>query len=107
MMIFISLSELLDGIRIFLTNQNQRIYHFVGVGCSFQFIIVKLTSNQFRLINLKSEIVDEMTRLELIKSVWDEVRKIVLNYDDLLNESEFIKSDLTASIEEFREQFHQ
>jgi len=42
MMIFISLSELLDGIRIFLINQNQRIYHFVGIGCSFKFIRVRL-----------------------------------------------------------------
>ena len=61
MMIFISISELLDGIGIFLNHQNQKIYYFVGVGCSFQFIIVKQDIYIFRLTNMKSQIIDEFT----------------------------------------------
>ena len=106
MIIFISISELLDGIRIFLINQSQRIYHFVGVGCSFQFIIVKQRSNQFKLTNLKSEIIDEMTRLELVESFWKEVKSFVLNFSDYLGEDEIVKNDLTVSIEEFKNQFN-
>ncbi|MEM7717504.1 MAG: hypothetical protein AAF349_28845 [Cyanobacteria bacterium P01_A01_bin.68] len=69
MMIFISLSELLDGIRLFLINPSQRIYHFVGIRCSFQFIIVKQTFNQFRITNLKSKTLDECNQFELIESI--------------------------------------
>ncbi|MGB3757945.1 MAG: hypothetical protein WBA07_16455 [Rivularia sp. (in: cyanobacteria)] len=106
MIIFISISDLLDGIRIFLINQSQRIYHFVGVGCSFQFLLVKETSNKFRLTNLKSEIIDEMTRLQLIESVWQEVKAFMFKYGDSIDEDEIIKNDLTDSIKEFEKQFN-
>ena len=41
MMIFISLCEFLNSVRILLTSPIKKTYNFVGVGCSFQFFIVK------------------------------------------------------------------
>lgn len=106
MMIFMSTSQLIDGIRSFLINQNQRIYHFVGVGCSFQFIIVKQSSHKFRLTNMKSEIIDESTQLELIEAIWNEVKVFMLKYGCSLDENEIVKHDLTVSIEDFKKQFN-
>ena len=106
MMIFVSISELLDGIRVFLINPNKKKYHFVGVGCSFQFFIVKQALNKFKITNLKSEIIDEVTQFELVEAIWQEVKAFMLKYGDFLNEKEVVKNDLTYSVEEFKKQFN-
>lgn len=41
MMIFMSLSELLDGICAVLSIPERKTYDFVGVGCYFEFFVVK------------------------------------------------------------------
>ncbi|MDZ8259346.1 hypothetical protein [Nostoc sp. ChiQUE01b] len=56
MMIFISLCELLDGIRLFLINPINNRYNFVGVGSSFQFYLLKKETNSLILSSVKNEV---------------------------------------------------
>ncbi|WP_373529820.1 hypothetical protein [Nostoc sp.] len=106
MMIFISLCDLLDGVRLFLINPIKNRYHFVGVGSSFQFFLVKKGYSNLILTSVKNEIIDEIPRLELIEDIWKEIKSFMLKYDDSLNEKEIVKNDLTISIEEFKKQFN-
>ncbi|MEH2240479.1 hypothetical protein [Nostoc sp.] len=106
MMVFISLCDLLDGVRLFLINPIKNTYHFVGVGSSFQFFLVKKGASKLILTSVKKEEIDEITRLELIEDIWKEVKLFMLKYGHSLNEKEIVKNDLTISIEEFKKQFN-
>ncbi|MEH2225174.1 hypothetical protein [Nostoc sp.] len=106
MMIFISLCDLLDGVRLFLINPIKNRYHFVGVDSSFQFLLVKKGYSNLMLTSVKNEIIDEIPRLELIEDIWKEIKSFMLKYDHSLNEKEIVKNDLTISIEEFKKQFN-
>ena len=105
MMIFISLSELLDGICVLLSVPERKTYDFVGVGCSFEFFIVKKDASNLILTTAKNELIDEITSEKFIEIIWQEVNIFMLNYGDLL-ESGSVKSDLTNSIEDFKKQFN-
>ena len=99
MMIFISLCDLLYNVRVLLTSPFKKQYNFVGAGCSFQFFIVKKSSNRLILTSVKNEVIDEVTELELVESIWKGVSSFMLQYGNLLNEKEIVKNDLTISIE--------
>lgn len=104
MMIFISLSELLSGSRVLLSIPEKK-FNFVGVGCSFEFFIVKKDARNLILTTAKNELVDEITYGKFIEMIWQEVNSFMLNYGDLL-ESGSVKNDLTNSIEKFKKQFN-
>ncbi|WP_449420327.1 hypothetical protein [Phormidium nigroviride] len=106
MMIFISLCELLNSVRILLTSPIKKTYNFVGVGCSFQFFIVKKESNKLILTSVKNEAIDEFTYGELVEEIWREVKLFMLKYGNSLDEKEIVKNDLTYSLEEFKKQFN-
>ena len=105
MMIFISLSELLWGICVLLSVPEEKTYDFVGVGCSFEFFIVKKDASNLILTTAKNELIDEITHGTFIEIIWQEVNIFMLNYGDLL-ESRSVKNDLTNSIEKFKKQFN-
>jgi hypothetical protein len=105
MMIFISLSELLDGICAVLSIPERKTYDFVGVGCSFEFFVVKKDASILILTTAKNELIDEITHRTFIEIIWQEVKIFMLNYGDLL-ESGSVKSDLTNSLEDFKKQFN-
>jgi len=105
MMIFISLSELLDGICAVLSIPERKTYDFVGVGCSFEFFVVKKDASILILTTAKNELIDEITHRTFIEIIWQEVKIFMLNYGDLL-ESGSVKNDLTNSIEDFKKCFN-
>lgn len=106
MMIFISLCELINSVRILLTSPIKKTYNFVGVGCSFQFFIVKKESDKLILTSVKNEAIDEFTYRELVEEIWREVKLFMLKYGNSLDEKEIVKNDLTYSLEEFKKQFN-
>lgn len=106
MMIFISLCELINSVRILLTSPIKKTYNFVGFGCSFQFFIVKKESNKLILTSAKNEAIDEFTYGELVEEIWREVKLFMLKYGNSLDEKEIVKNDLTYSLEEFKKQFN-
>jgi hypothetical protein len=106
MMIFISIVELLDGLRIFFLNQTNQKYNFVGTDSSFQFFLIKIQANQLRLTSVKNKLIDEITQLDLVNVVWKEVKDFISKYGCFLDENEIVKDDLTSSIETFKKQFN-
>jgi hypothetical protein len=106
MMIFISIVELLDGIRLFFLNQDNQKYNFVGTDSSFQFFLIKSESDKFRLTDINNKLIDETTQLDIINAVWKEVETFISNYDYFLDEKEIVKNDLTGSINAFKKQFN-
>jgi hypothetical protein len=105
MMIFISLSDLLYGICALLSIPERKTYDFVGVGCSFEFFLVKKDASNLILTTAKKELIDEIPNGEFIETIWQEVKMFVLNYGDLL-ESGSVKYDLINAIEDFKKQFN-
>ena len=105
MMIFISLSDLLWGICALLSIHKKKTFDFVGVGCSFEFFLVKKDASNLILTTAKNELIDEITHGTFIEIIWQEVNIFMLNYGDLL-ESGSVKSDLTNSLEDFKKQFN-
>ena len=83
-----------------------KVYNFVGVGCSFQFFIVKKSSNNLILTSIKNKVIDELTELEIVEKKWKEVKSFMLNYGNSIEEKEIVYNDLTYSIEEFKKQFN-
>ncbi len=83
----------------------KKTFDFVGVGCSFEFFIVKKDASKLILTTAKNELVDEITYGKFIEIIWQEVNSFMLNYGDLL-ESGSVKNDLTNSIENFKKQFN-
>ena len=78
----------------------------MGVGYSFQFLIVKKSSNNLILTSIKNKVIDELTELELVEKKWREVKSFMLNYGNSIEEKEIVYNDLTYSIEEFKKQFN-
>jgi hypothetical protein len=101
MMIFISLCDFLDGVRLLLISPNKSSYHFVGVGSSFQFFVIKKGASELMLTSLKNEVIDETTHLALVEDIWKSINPFVLNHSHLLDDK-----GLKFSMEEFKKQFH-
>ena len=59
-MIFLSLVELLDGIRLFIRDKNRHQYNYVAVDSSFQFYLVRKTANILRIENSKRGCIEEI-----------------------------------------------
>ena len=91
---------------MYLTYLESAVYNFVGVGYSFQFLIVKKSSNNLILTSIKNKVIDELTELELVEKKWREVKSFMLNYRNSIEEKEIVYNDLTYSIEEFKKQFN-
>lgn len=104
MMIFISLSELLYGVRSFISDVGKKNYNFVGTGSSFQFFLFK-EKDEIVLRATNGQEVDRLTQLELIKAIWEGTREFTLKYSQFLEEKEIVYKDLHDSIKEFKKQF--
>lgn len=105
MMIFLSIVQLLDGTRLFLTDPGKDVYNFVGVDCSFQFFLLK-GKDKLILKSIKKEEIDEIKPPEFIKAVWKGIREFMLQYGHYLDNEEIIADDLHSSIREYKKQFN-
>ena len=107
MMIFISIVELLDGIRIFLKDENKKSYCFVGVDSSFQLFLIKnLKKNELILKDSENIEISRLNENDFVNSIWNGIKTFISKYQRFLDEEEIIIDDLKNSIEEFRKQFN-
>jgi hypothetical protein len=104
MMIFISLSELVNDIRRFLTDKNQIEYNFVGADSSFQFYLSK-NKELIRLTSVGGDLIDEMPEHKIIEAFWNGVKIFMLKYGSCLDKDEMIYDDLKSSILDFEVEF--
>jgi hypothetical protein len=111
MMIFISITELLDGVRLFITDSSSKSYNFVGAGSSFQFFLEK-QRDLIVLYDVKHKSLSQVTSSEVIVSVWSGVKAFIQSVEEELNFATgsllavLANSDLSSAIEDFQKQFH-
>jgi hypothetical protein len=101
MMIFISITELLCGIRQFICDEKLKEYNFVGADSSFQFYIKKKEKTLIITNNCSNKI-DSVTYSELSLSVWEGVNDLLSKYGHYITPEELIYDDLCYSTEEFK-----
>lgn len=111
MMLFPSLSQLLDGIRYFLAVQPSRSYTFVAIDSSFGLRFTKDKSGNVIVTSPEAEI-RGVPPTELVVSLWEGVNKFLNDYDVRLNVSgepvlieDAFRHDLKNSIDSFRVAF--
>ena len=103
MMIFISISELLDKVVQLVKNQ-AKDYQFNGVDSSFVFNISN-RNGTFYVKDSKHNLIAECTPVDLVKSIWLGVSKIVNKYRPFLENDDGVTKDLDMSIKEFKTEF--
>jgi hypothetical protein len=104
MMLFISISELLDGLRRFLHDKNAAMYRFIGVDSSFQLLITRLGDDRLK-IEVNGYVVDEVPTFNLIRAVWEGVRDFIAQYGQHLPHEDPASDDLRAATKDFEETF--
>lgn len=104
MMIFISIVELLDGLRRFFSDTRSKSYKFIGADCSFQFTVKRVKENQFTLISDGQEI-DTVTQTEIVQAIWKGVKSFLDCYQNQIDSTDTVANDLSSAVAEFREFF--
>lgn len=101
-MIFLSVIELLDGIRRFFLQGGTDEYNFVGAGSSFQFF-VRREKGQCIIFDREKKKVDDSTQTEFVQAVWNGVTLFMSMHGHQISEADAVSSDLSSSIEEFKQ----
>lgn len=104
MMIFISLSQLLDDLRLFLISNNRESYNFVGVDSSFQFYLFK-AKKMIELKDSKHELICVVSETQIVESFWKGISNFLLKYSSCLGRDEIVYEDLKNSVLDFKGQF--
>lgn len=100
MMIFLSIVELLDGIRRFMLTKDASNYRFVGADCSFQFSATNLEGDRIRLTSDQG-IIDEVQTTEMIKAVWKGVSAFLSLYGASIRPDDPVADDLRSAADSF------
>jgi hypothetical protein len=102
MMIFLSIVQLLDGIRHL--SESDEDFRFVGEGSSFQFF-VKLRDQLICVEDTNGDVVGETRLDEFVIQLLKEVERLITTNSSLLCEEEIIYFDLQDSISQFKVKF--
>ena len=100
MMIFLSVVELLDGLKDFLQKENQTKFDWIGVDSSFSLIFQKNSAEDIS-VAAGRELIAKVQALELAAVIY---RSIVAFLDDKANQlaiDDPVLEDLTVAKEEF------
>jgi len=100
MMIFLSIVDLLDGLRRLLSSPSEHSYTFIGIGTSFSILFEK-TRNGLR-ISANGMIIDECGPADVVKAVIEGV-DLFLGSTPLPDEPAL--TDLTNAIADFHSMF--
>jgi hypothetical protein len=105
MMIFLSIVELLDGLRRFLLDRHASRYHFVGVDSSFQFLVTREADDAIRVMYDQNTL--EVVRTEdMIAAVWAGIDRFMSRYGRYIVADDPVADDLHSSLESFARSFN-
>lgn len=104
MMIFLSVVEILDGIRHFMLDHYASTYNFVGVDSSFQFSVTKLEGDRIRLTGDQG-IMDEVETTEMIQTIWKEISIFLSRYGSSIKSHDPVADDLVSAVDSFKGAF--
>ncbi len=99
MMVFVSATMLLDGLRRFLTGRERR-FRFHSVDSSFQ-VVFQAQSNDRVRISSYGIILDEVTRAELVQAVADCGLDVFSQWSPFLPVTDAARIGLEQSVQEF------
>ena len=105
MMIFISITELLDGIRRFFLN-NLKKYEFIATDSSFTVWFIK-NKNNIVTISCKKKVISRLAPKKLAISIWKNVGNFIAKTAVFLPDDDSVVADLYASISDFDEFMNQ
>ena len=103
MMIFVSLSLLLYGIKQLASKEIEE-YKFVAVEGGFSFYLTN-TDNIWVLTDKKNDIIAESSLSNFVQSIWRGVNEFQCTYKPLIEEVDVGIKDFEESVEDFRTQF--
>lgn len=104
-MIFLSIVELLDGIYLFINNENQKEYNYVASDCSFRFYLTKIKSDLLVIEDSKRKTIDEIKKSEFVDCIWKSIKRFLNNYYEFLDQNEIIQNDLINALKSFAKNF--
>ena len=104
-MIFLSLVELLDGIRLFINDKSRYEYNYVAVDSSFQFYLVKKLENMLVIENSKRNCIEEINEDEFIKVVGESITSFFQKNYSVFNRVVITDNDLNNSLNAFSKEF--
>jgi hypothetical protein len=104
MMIFISITDLLDGIHHLLIDRSVDTYNFVGADCSFQFVVSRMEEN-WVIKSSSGTTIAVLSSTELTNSLWTGLKNFLDKYTNRINPQEPAYQDLYDSVEEFKKAF--
>jgi hypothetical protein len=100
MMIFLSLPDILDGIRKILSSSGRKQYEFVGIDSSFMVLFTK-ESDGHVVVNCHKKKISRLTDKEFAISIWKGVQNFLLEKGRLLLKNDFAVEDLSSSVNQF------
>ena len=83
---------------------NQKQFVFKGTDSSFDFYIFN-NKKAVLITDLKKNKIAETNKPDFIQTVWEEINKFVVRYEDMLDKKHGVTIDLYNSIAEFKTQF--
>lgn len=101
-MLFISITELLDGVRSLVLN-NEKQYDYLSIGSGFTFHIIR-KKNHFIITDVQNKLIAKSTSKELIQSIWNPVNKFITKYRPYLEEGAGVTIGLDDSVKDFQTQ---
>ena len=104
MMIFISVIDLLDGIRRFILDSKTKTYKFVGAGSSFSFSVTRIRNDHFS-IQSGTDKIGTLSRQELVRSIWQSVSQFLERYQSYLSDTDLTLQDLDRAPDQFSKAF--
>ena len=104
MMVFLSIVQLLYGVRHLVVCETVSEFIFVGEDSSFQFAIRK-QNDRFYFEEKKGHSIVNVTTKELVTFLWEGVQSFVNDYGHRLDSQGSVYKDLFTSLKEFQQEF--
>lgn len=100
MMVFISIIELLDGLKVFLFSKKKN-YVFIGADSSFSLLFEKLKNNDIR-ISSGGTLLGVEKRMDLVAAIWRGVDEFLENRLNQISSDDMVYNDLISSVDAFK-----
>ena len=101
MLIFPSIVLLLDQTRFFYLSSLRKVCNFVGVDCSFQFVLERTHEGTFCL-KCDGEVLTQTSKQDVIEAIWLGVTRFMDDYGHHISPDDIMYEDLNKAMSEFK-----
>lgn len=104
MMVFLAITDLLDGVRELILNDSIQGYEFIGIDGSFRIHFQK-KSPTLIVIKAFGRVISQETPTQLVQELWKSIQDFVSGYRGRFENTDTGVEDLDASIQNFSQAF--